>query len=618
MATADKEPGEGGWAESVNTGTIANNGACDQRANSDADPLPPASRSAVEPDSPVPNSNRDLSTVGWSVVAILLSCFWLMHLGVMLCFGTGSGVSPAVAPAALLLSLAAGDWLARREGLRGPLRIAPPAIALAAVSLGLFLAASFFDLSWDGLWYQQTAVYQMAHGWNPLREPMRGFSPGHVESLLRHYSKEPWYVALALFKTTHNIEWAKAGTWPALAAMFFAVFAAGLDFGMRRRAAAIIAALVSLNPVVVCEAASYLVDGLLISFLACFVAALFRWFRRPGLLVLVVMMASAILCINTKLTGLVYLCFACAAGGLYVLIKRRDLLLRYAAVQVAALLLGVGAFGFNPYVTNTVHRGNPFYPLLGSAAYPGSNAQKEDPIDRYETPRNMVGRSRFYRLAYALFGRPGAQPLYQGNHARLMWPFDVGWKDFHIFYFHEVRISGFGPLFSGAFIVSLFLMGAALVRPGVPRVVLLLSTGAIVASLLISKHTWWARLGPQLWWLPIIAVIAGVRLPGWRAARWTAWGLAALLLVNATLVGFAHFRWEIEATRKTREQMAFLRGKSGVQVSMGYFGEPYGERLRTAGVEFTAVNRVRATDSMELMSVSPGYPGAVRARVPQN
>ena len=589
-------------------------------ANSVVRDRPGAVSNRPSPGSGARGSNHDLLTLCWSVAAILLSFFCLTHLGVMLCFGVGSGVSPIIAPAALLFSLVAGNWLGRREGLRGRLRIALPVIVLAVLALGVFLAASFFDLSWDSLWYQQTAVYQMAQGWNPLREPMRGLSPDHVEAMLRHYPKEPWYVALALFQTAHNIEWAKAGTWLALAAMFFAVFAAGLDFGMRRRTAAVIAALVALNPVVVCESASFLVDGLLISFLACFVTALFRWFRRPGMLVLVVMLASGVLCGNTKFTGLVYVCFACAGATLYVLIKRRDLLWRYAAVQLAGLLLGVLAFGFNPYVTNTVYRGHPFYPMMGTAAYPGINVQAQDANDLYETPKNMVGRGRLVRFAYALFGRPGNQPYIQGDNALLMWPFNVGWKDFRVFYFHDLRVSAFGPLFSGAFIISLFLLGTALVRPGVPRVVLLLFASTVIASLLISRHMWWARFGPQLWWLPVFAVIAGFRIPDWRAARWTASVLAGLLLVNAILVAFAHFHWEIEATRTTHEQMAFLRQQGEIEVDFHYFREPFGERLRAAGVSFHAapsnnptVQRLRCDNPMELMSVPPGYPFAVQA-----
>ncbi len=618
----------------------------------DADLLGPASQSTAGLDLRPPDLNGDLSTFCWSVTAILLTFLCLTHLGVLLCFSVGARVSPFVAPAALLLSLVVGRWLAQKEGWRGRWRIAPPALALVLVGIALFLAASFFDFGWDGLWYHQTAVYQMSHGWNPLRDPMHSFVP-HLQDWVRHYSKGPWYVALALFETTHNIELAKAGTWIALAAMFLATFAASIDFGMQRRAAIVIAALVSLNPVAVCESASYLVDGLMVSFLACFVAATFCWFRRPSLLIHGVLIASAILCINAKLTGLVYLCFACAAAGIYALLRRRDVWIRCAILQLACVLLGSAVFGFNPYVTNTVHRGNPFYPWLGTAAHPSFSQRGQDPGELYETPKNLIGRNRLVRLGYAIFGRPGAQPVCGGENAQLMWPFDVGWKDFNMFRIHGIRISGFGPLFSAAFVTGLVLMGAVWVRPGrrrmkvlawgeaadeppsfqnqearqdarptqsgmsetksgVPREVLLLFAGTTVASLLISTHTWWARYGPQLWWLPIIAVIAGLRVPDWNAARRTAWGLAALLLVNTTLVAFAHFRWEIEATRTLREQMASLRQQGEVEVDFQYFGEPFGERLRAAGVNFRAVRRLSCDHPMELMSVAPGYPAPVR------
>jgi hypothetical protein len=571
---------------------------------------PSASQSAAILNARVPTSA--LSTLAWSATAIFLSFFVFTQLSVMLCFVVGSTVSPFLAPLALLLSLATGDWLARREELRGRLRIVPPAIVLTMVALALYLASAFFDMSWDGLWYHQTAVYQMSHGWNPLRDPLHNLAP-HLQDWLHHYAKGPWYVALALFQTTHHIEWAKAAPWMALAATFLAVFATGLDFGMRRRTAVVIAALVSLNPVVTCQLVSYLVDGLMVSFMACFVAALFRWFRRPSLLIHWVLMASAILAINAKLTGPVYLCFCCAAGGLYVLMKRRDLLVRYAVFQLACILLGAVLFGFNPFVTNTVHRGNPFYPWLGSAAHPSFARRGQDPNELYETPNNMKGRSRFVRLGYAIFSHPGPQTFYNGEPAQLMWPFNVRWNDFTVFRFHEVRISGFGPLFSGAFLISLVLLGITLVRPGIPREIVVLLAGTIVASLLVSVHTWWARYGPQLWWLPIIAVIAGLAVPGWRAARWTAWGLAALLLINAVLVGVAHFRWEIEATRTTYAQMDLLRQKGEVEIDFQYFREPFGERLRAGGVTFRAVRRLSCDHPMELMSVVPGYPGTVRA-----
>jgi hypothetical protein len=269
-------------------------------------------------------------------------------------------------------------------------------------------------------------------------------------------------------------------------------------------------------------------------------------------------------------------------------------------------------------VTNYVNRGNPFYPWLGSAAWPSLAQRGRDGIERSETPKNMLACNRVVRLAYGIFGRPGNQPYIGGRDASFMWPFDVRWNDFQIFYFQDLRISGFGPLFGGAFLIAACLLVAAMIRPGIPREIPILLLGAIAASLLVSTCSWWARYGPQLWWLPIVAVVAGLAIPGWRAGRWVSWFLATLLLVNAVLVTVAHFQWEVAATRKSIEELASLRQKGEVEVAMNYFSEPFGERLRAAGVKFRSVpaRRLRGTDSMALTCISDGYPGAVRVRVP--
>jgi hypothetical protein len=80
-------------------------------------------------------SNRDLSVIFWTITAIILSFLCLAHLGVLVCFVFKAAVSPFVAPAALLIALAIGYWLAGREGLEGIPRILPPAMALAVVAI---------------------------------------------------------------------------------------------------------------------------------------------------------------------------------------------------------------------------------------------------------------------------------------------------------------------------------------------------------------------------------------------------------------------------------------------------------------------------------------------------
>ena len=277
---------------------------------------------AASPAPTVSSNNDRLALLGWVTTACLLGFLALAHLGVLVCFLGGWRVPGMVAPLALLLAVAAGDWLGRREGLDGRLRLIPPALTLALAGVGLALAAAFFDMSWDGLWYHQSAVYQMAHGWNPLWEPLRQFEPSIIDSL-RFYAKGPWYVALALYQWVPDIEWAKAGNLLALAACWLSAAALGLEFGWSRRQSAMLATLVALNPVQVCELVSYLVDGLMIAFLGCYAAAVIRGFRRPGLLAHFVAASAAVLCINTKISGLVFLCFFTAAGFGYLLLRER-------------------------------------------------------------------------------------------------------------------------------------------------------------------------------------------------------------------------------------------------------------------------------------------------------
>jgi hypothetical protein len=558
--------------------------------------------------------NRRISLICWSVTAILLCFLFLTYSGVLLWFVFGFGISPLTAPVALVTSLIITDQLAKRAGLAGRYRIWPIGIVIVLVALSILLSGAFFDLSWDGLWYQQTAIYKIAEVWNPVRHPMQELSH-HTQIWVRHYSKGPWYIAAAFYKSTGHIEWAKCTTWLAFGSMFAAVLAACLDFGMNRRRATALASIVSLNPVVTCQLYSFLVDGLLISFLVCFIASLFSEFRRKNRLAFIVTITAAVLCINSKFTGLGYLCFASAAGLTYCLFKRRDIVIRYALIQMLSILVGAVAFGYNPYVTNYIHRSHIFFPLMGTKEHPSLAQRGRDPIETYETPHNMLRRNRFVRFGYAIFGKPGSQPFMGGNDAKLMWPFAVTKKDIGMNYFHELRISGFGPFFSGIFLISIVLLCVVLFNPNLPRFVVLLGITAIAASLLISKQSWWARYGPQLWLSPVVPVAAIF----WRSKsillnRLT-WAFVALLLVNASIVAAVHLHWEILSTRELSHQLNRLSQCYEVEVDFQYFDFPFGRRLQNSGVSFRTVRRDSLPDGQELISVCRGYPGAVKFRI---
>src|SRR5512134_3888659 len=115
---------------------------------------------------------QELSAACWSASASLLSFLVLTHAGVVGLYALGRQVPALLAPLCLVGAVLAGDHLARREGLAGRPRLLAALGAMGLVVGGALLAAAFFDLSWDGQWYHQTAVYEMAEGWNPVHDPM--------------------------------------------------------------------------------------------------------------------------------------------------------------------------------------------------------------------------------------------------------------------------------------------------------------------------------------------------------------------------------------------------------------------------------------------------------------
>lgn len=549
-------------------------------------------------------------SAGWVVAATFAVMLALMQAGTMASLLAHQVGFRWIAPLAALGALAVGQWLAAREGFaRGP-RWRLLAWTLVVMAAAAALAGFYYDFSWDGEWYHQTAILSLAGGWDPMTDPLRPFA-APLQEWVRHYPKASWYAAAAIFRATGMVELGKMTDWLAFAAVIAAVLGAALDAGLRRSRAWALALLVAVNPVVLSELTTYLVDGIMFAFLVVAAAAVWTCLAgraRPA--VVVAGIAAGIVCINVKFTGLVFLCFVAAAGALWCLCCRREKLGRFVLIAAATLVVGTGVWGYNPYVTNTLHRGQPFYPIFGTDRYPGRDPEAAN--ENGETPKNMVPLGRVNRFGYSIFGRPGNQPYREGKEASLMWPFGARLKDLYAYTYHETRVAGFGPFFSAAFVLSAAL-AFWLVVTDRRRWLLGLAAGAIIASLLISRALWWPRYGPQLWLLPILPVILIFGAERSRGQVRVAWVLTALLIVNAGVVGWVRFRWETAATLCLRGQLAEMR-ESGLtyDVSTRYFSASADERLTEAGVKFHDVGDKRGADWKELMSVVEGYPLANR------
>ena len=560
--------------------------------------------------------NPPLAAICWTTTAILAGFLCFTQAGMMLCMLMGRAGIAWAAPVGLALALIMGDRAGRRMGLARRQRIWPPVLALGVLGLGLAFSAYYFDFSWDGQWYHQTAIYALANDWNPLTDPLRAFpDPPRAELWVRHYPKGPWYVAAAIFDTTHQVELGKCINVISWAAMALATFAAALDYGLRRSRAAAIAIVVSLNPVVMSEITTFLIDGIMMSFLTVVIAAIFSGFRKPQPVVILVGLLAAIASINAKFTGLAFLCMIFAAGGFWCLLRARRWLLPYCGLALLAIFLGAAVFGYNPYVTNSIYRHNPFYPLSDSKAFPAPSDENAQGIEHGETPKNFLPHNRFVRLFLSVFGRPGNQPYHQQRNSQLMWPFAARWADLFYYRYHETRVAGFGPWFSGALLLSLGLTTSILLKRTSARAVMILISLAIIASLVTSPYFWWARYGPQLWLLPIVPAVFIFWASTSRWALNTAWLLVALLTVNAGIVTAVRMKWETNASQTLRQQLTeFRQSDRQLLIYFPRFSVSGEGRLKAWGISYK-IDRKQVGTGPKLMSVVEDYPLPTRYRL---
>ena len=226
----------------------------------------------------------------------------------------------------------------------------------------------------------------------------------------------------------------------------------------------------------------------------------------------------------------------------------------------------------------------------------------------------MRGKGIFTRLFYANFGRPGNALYNNETNAKLMIPFTSKISEWSAYHYHETRVSGFGPFFGGILILS-FLLGVWMVyHLKESRVVLILALLAIISISLISKHFWWPRFVPHMWFLPILPICISLWLPATKGRTVFTYILVILMTLNGLIVLFVHMEWETRSTIHLYKQLSELKQKEKpVEINYGYFEKATEEKLRKWGIKYTLVPRdkILKENYQELTSVVEGYPDAI-------
>ncbi|MGN7783319.1 hypothetical protein ACTJIJ_02280 [Niabella sp. 22666] len=522
-------------------------------------------------------------------------------------------------PVSLVFAIVLMWWISRQQWAPQLNLVRTVIYGLVTIIVSLLWGAFYFDLSWDGQWYHQAAVYALAEGWNPVTEPLKTFNE-HNDLSIRHFPKLVWYYSAAVTATFGTMECGKSIqvlVFAAATATFWDVFR---DLGFSRRRSVIAVLLVTVCPVIWSEMTTYLVDGMLYLLVLVFSGSAIAWVRTRRKVYLGLIVLSAVWAINMKFTGVVFIGVTAFFIAIYLLVKKRVLFTRFAALMVMAVVLALFFFGFNPYVTNTVQRGHPLYPLMGTKVYPGIYEQTgKDSNEELETPKNLVGKPGWYSFLYTSFSRPGNAPYNDVENAELLFPFSLSLKDWKAYEFHETRTAGLGPFYGVMLLLSItatFLLFTASTQN--IRLPLLLAVGSIIVSLLLSRHFWWPRFLPQLWMLPVIPVLfllLKARRPGLRLF---ALGCSVLIIIDGLIVLAVHMSWETRSSIQLRRQLNRLAASGqSIEVFYGAFQYSVERKLENFNIRYKPVKMktLKNTPHDTLVSVVQKYPNAVLYRM---
>ncbi len=502
-------------------------------------------------------------------LTLLSFMFFILALSAI---GFGMGVS--LLPIHLWLSAAgsflfifsAGKFYKKENQWKWFLSIGSLSVLL--MYLFILISGMFYDISYDGQVYHQEAVLQLVNHWNPFQQYLTK-EQSQSAMLLNHYAKGPWIYEAVLYAVTGQIEQSKAFNFLLIAASFLLTFSA-LQNSQRYSVnqAIFFSLLLAFNPVSIYQSLSFYIDGQLASLLLCLLALSYQMIRKYDIFVLAGFIMSIALLVNVKFTGIVY-AIACMGllGGWLWLLKRRESCWDLGKTAIIAFIVGICVLGYNPYMTNSLFYGHPFYPLYGAGS-------KSMDIMTSNSPKGFLQMSGIKKLYVANFSMATNQ--FDMEEPVVKPPFRVTAQELRPFiYGADIRIGGFGPWFSGMLVISGLILLLLFWSPKKDTVYGVGLVVSIMISALINPESWWARYVPQIWFACIcLALIAWSNQK--KAIRYLGGILAGAAVINLALISYPYILGNYYCTQALRQELKEIAAyHNPINVCFGEFTSNY-------------------------------------------
>jgi len=448
-------------------------------------------------------------------------------------------------------------------------------------------------------------------GWNPIYSDISYEIPHSI--WINHYPRAPEVNAAVLSTVTDNIEKCKAINLFLIITTFFIAISTIIliSDNVELKTVLIIGFLISMNPVSIYQSLSFCVDGQLASTISCLICLMLLLSKKTDIFILTTLLSTISILMNIKFLGVVYVLIFSLGLVYWFFIYHKEKMSMVIKFLLLSFIIGIVIIGYNPYITNTFNHGNPFYPVVGAGI----------DIIGPNKPVSFQNIYPFEELLRSIFSHPSlnasATPEYQI-------PFIFSCRDLEPFSGPDPITGGFGPVFSGAIILSL-LNTFSIFRSKKRIYKILKSPDAslelltlllILISVLINSESWWARYAPQLWLLPILLLLLNIKdkslnyKEGFKNTQSTksegllrfsiSYFLILVLLVNISVISGQYAFSQYTGTKILDRQLNYLSSLDENVTVDFHRCNSNRFRLIERGIEYTEIQKLNCSPSLQL------------------
>lgn len=394
-------------------------------------------------------------------------------------------------------------------------------LGICVFAISLFVCTQIYDLAHDSNWYHKAAIGCMANGWNPCYESITEFGNrskigiGNLPDCgmwVEHYCKASWIFGANVYSITGDIETAKSINILMVYVLFCFAYCI-LSKYIKRWQAVVIAILLTFNPITLSQVFSLYIDNLLMTTLFIIILLLSditynKEYNELKSINFVALFSAIVVCINIKFTGLAYagiFCFVFYLVWLGIGLKEKNfkkIFISMTSFYAITCIIAIILVGFSSYVKNFFEHGHPLYPLAGEGKVDIMTGNQPSSFD------NMIG---IKKLIYSTFSETD-NIVGDGRSPKLKIPFSVSEYEKEICTKGaDIRIAGFGPLFSGILCIAapIILYGLFyLYKKDKSWFCIYFTLLCIIGGMLIFiQESWWARYSPYFYLVPLMALM---------------------------------------------------------------------------------------------------------------